>query len=102
MAHLAQAVIEDRRAKARAEILARIEDHPVRAWYALMCPCNIDCKCMPLDEIPRVRLSFCLYPGEMDYFFTERPFLAQHNFQIRWHCDECHGELACGTPWLTE
>ena len=100
MAHFAPAVIEERRAKAHAEILARIEDLPVRAWYALMCPCNIDCHCMPYDEVPRVRLSFCLYPGEMDYFFTERPFMAQHNFQIRWHCEDCPGELACGTPWL--
>ena len=89
-----------RRAKATLEILESVAQHPVRPYYALMCPCDIDCRCMPFDEVPRVRLSFCLYPGEMDFFFTEDPFMSQHNFRVRWHCDECEAELACGTPFL--
>ena len=102
MAHLAPDEVAARRIQASEEIIAVIEENPAREWFAIMCPCNIDCNCMPLDEVPRIRLSFCMYPGELDYFFTQQPFLNSYGTKVRWHCDECHGELDCGAPFLTE
>ena len=59
MANLQPGELQMRRAKATLEILENIAQHPLPPYYALMCPCDIDCKCMPFDEVPRVRLSFC-------------------------------------------
>ena len=102
MAHLNTAQIQARRQRVREEVLAAIEDLPARPWYALQCKCGIDCLCMPYDDVPRIRLSFCLYPGEFDYYFTENPFFPEYAFRLRWHCDTCTSEMGCGTPWLTD
>ena len=102
MAHLNQAQIQARRLRVRDEVLAAVTDLPARPWYALQCKCGIDCLHMPFDEIPRIRLSFCLYPGEFDYYFTQNPFVPEYAFRLRWHCDTCTNEMGCGTPWLTD
>ena len=102
MAHLPAAEIDARRAAASTEILEGTAQYPGRKWYALLCPCNIDCGHMPPQEVPRITLSRCHYPGELDYFFTQQPFFSAYKFKVRWHCDECHAELDCGTPFLTK
>ena len=38
------------------------------------------------------------YVGELDHFFVDQPFLPTYNFRVRWHCDECESEMACGFP----
>ena len=68
MAHLSQAQIQARRERVRDEVLAAVMELPARPWYALQCKCGIDCLHMPFAEMPRIRLSFCLYPGEFDFF----------------------------------
>ena len=98
MAHLPPAVVAERRLIAAVQILSEAAEHSGHEWYALTCPCNIDCGHMPQHEIPRIMLPMCYYPGELDYFFVVQPFLATHNFKVRWHCDECLAELACGMP----
>ena len=98
MAHLPAAVINARRQHATQYIINEWETMIDADWYAIMCPCNIECGCMPLDEIPRIVLSQCLYVGELDYFFVTQPFLADHGFRVRWHCDSCLSEMACGFP----
>ena len=102
MSHLPKAEIAARRGAARSEILAGTAEYPGRKWYALMCPCNIDCGHKAPDKVPRIKLSRCFYPGELDYFFTQQPFWNGYKFKVRWHCDECHAELYCGMPFLTE
>jgi len=104
MAHLSVAEIDARRETASSEILAGAAQYPGYNTYAIVCPCNINCGHMPTHEIPRIMLSRCMYPGELDYFFTQQPFWTAYNFKVRWHCDEaeCHAELACGTPFLNE
>jgi len=99
MAHLPAGKIDAWRAAASTEILQGITTYPGREWYALQCPCTIDCGCMSPEEVPRIILSRCHYPGKLDYFFTQQPFFNTYNFKVRWHCDECHGELACRMPF---
>ena len=53
---------------------------------------------MPVEEIPRIVLNDCLYVGELDQFFVNQPFVEEYNFRVRWHCDTCEKELACGIP----
>ena len=100
MAHLPAAEIAARRNAASQDIIAQWQLTQGQEWYAIQCPCRIDCGCMPEDEIPRLVLDKCMYPGELDYFFVTQPFQATYNFKVRWHCDECHSELACGEPNL--
>ena len=102
IAHLSPAELGARRATASSKILAGTVQYPGHKWYVLLCPCNIDCGHMPPQEVPRITLSRCHYPGELDYFFTQQPFFSAYKFKVRWHCDECHAELDCGTPFLTE
>ena len=99
MAHLPAAELEARKNAARQEVLAVWQGNQGQQWYALQCPCKVDCGCMPVAEVPRVILSFCMYPGEYDFFFVTQPFQATYGFKVRWHCDECHSELACGEPF---
>ena len=102
MAFLQELVIYQRRENLTKEIVAlyhNLEDSLQNLeWYGLMCLCNIDCNHMPLDEIPRLRVAACHFPGEMDYYFVEQPFLDTLGIKIRWHCDECHEAIACGSP----
>ena len=102
MAFLPDVVIYQRRQNLTKEIVAlyhNLEDSLQNLeWYGLMCPCNIDCNHMPLDEIPRLRVVACHFPGEMDYYFVEQPFLDTLGIKIRWHCFEFHEPIACGDP----
>ena len=98
MAHLPNAEIVARRTAAKQDIISVWQGMKGHEWYAIQCPCRPDCGCMPHDEIPRIVLTNCLYVGEMDFFFVEQPFQATHGFKVRWHCDECISELACGFP----
>ena len=99
MADLPQQVVQERRECMTNAILAYNALHPGHAFYALVCPCDLNCGHMPEEEIPRIMLAQCYYPGEYDYFFVQQPFVETHKFKVRWHCDECHAELACGTPF---
>merc|ERR1711942_306695 len=85
MAHLPPAALEERRLIASARILSVAAQHSGHEWYALTCPCNIDCGHMPQHEIPRIMLPMCYHLGELDFFFVVQPFLATHNFKVRWH-----------------
>ena len=98
MAHLPNAEIEARRNAASQEIIQEWQANQGKEWYAIQCPCRIDCGCMPEDEIPRIILSNCMFPGEYDYYFVTQPFKATYGFKVRWHCDECFEELCCGDP----
>ena len=102
MSFLPESVIYQRRYDLTQEIVAlyhELEDTLQNLeWYGLMCPCNIDCQHMPLDEVPRIRVAACYFPGELDYFFVKQPFVDTLGFKIRWHCDECHERIACGDP----
>ena len=53
---------------------------------------------MPEEEVPRLRISTCHFPGELDYFFVAQPFSQQYGFRVRWHCNVCWAELSCGAP----
>ena len=98
MAHLPAAEIEARRNASSQDIIAMWQTIMGQEWYALQCPCKIDCGCMPENEVPRIILSNCVYPGELDYFFVVQPFRVTYGFKLRWHCDSCHSELGCGEP----
>ena len=100
MAHLPHAEVLARRTSATQDILSVWQGEGLQgcAWYAIHCPCMPDCGCMPYNEVPRIVLPNCLYVGELDYFFVEQPFLATYGFKVRWHCDECEAEMACGFP----
>ena len=99
MADLPVQVVQQRRDSIANAILAFNAINPGYDYYAMVCPCDINCGHMPEDEIPRIMLSQCYYPGEYDYFFVKQPFFETHKFKVRWHCDECHAELCCATPF---
>ena len=70
MAHLPIAEIQARRVAATQDILSQWQlTNKNREWYAIMCPCRIDCGCMPFDEVPQLVMVNCMYVGELDYFF---------------------------------
>ena len=82
------------------------KNHIVTQWlnmgareggYYLQCPCRQDCYCVDWNQIPRISLNFCLYPGELDMFIVFRP-LEQHGVKFNWHCVECSNEMSCGYP----
>ena len=98
MAHLPGAEIAARREAATQDILSVWSQMQGAQIYALQCPCRIDCGHMPENEVPRIVINNCLYVGELDYFFVTQPFLATYGFKVRWHCDECQEEMACGFP----
>ena len=100
MAHLPLAEIEARRQAASLDILSVWNYMQGAEWYALQCPCRIDCGCMPEDEVPRIILNNCMYVGELDHFVVHQPFLATHGFRVTLFCDECHSEMACGIPMV--
>ena len=98
MAHLPKAELDARHEAVKTDILSVWQSMQGAEWYATQCPCRPDCGCMPEHEVPRFLLSNCLYVGELDRIFVQQPFLATHNFRVRWHCDECGAEMACGFP----
>ena len=83
MAHLPAAEIAARREAATLDILRVWKTMQGANWYSLQCPCKLDCGCMPEDEVPRIVLNFCMYPGEFDYFFVIQPFEATYGFKVR-------------------
>ena len=98
MAHLPTAEITARRQHATQDKIQEWTSNQWAKWYAVQCPCCPDCGHMPENEVPRIVLSQCMYVGELDYFFVVQPFLANYGFRVRWHCDECDSQLACGFP----
>ena len=98
MAHLPAAEIQARRGHATQHIIQEWEKVQGSNWYAIMCPCYIECNCMHVNEVPRIVLTQCLYVGELDYFYVTQPFHREYGFRVRWHCDECLNEMACGFP----
>ena len=98
MSYLPTEVIEQRRNQLCAELLNLWHPLQGKQWYAIMCPCNIDCLHMPEDKVPRLRISACYFPGELDYFFVHQPYFEQYGFKVRWHCDDCPQEMDCGMP----
>ena len=101
MAHLPAAEIDTRRTVARTEILQGIAQYPgvngIRSCVPARLTVDI-CQQKCLESF----LSRCHYPGKLDYFFTQQPFFSAYKFKVRWHCDECHSELDCGTPFLRD
>merc|ERR1712121_232769 len=53
MADLPQEVVQEHRHTISNAILAYTALYPGHEWYALVCPCNINCGHMPPEEIPR-------------------------------------------------
>ena len=98
MAHLPAAEIAARRQVATQDIIEEWQKMQGSELYAIQCPCRIDCFCMPQQEVPRIVLQYCLYVGELDYFFVTQPFQDAYGFSVRWHCDTCEAEMACGFP----
>ena len=98
MAHLPHAEIEARHAAVKQDILSVWQEIQGPQWCVTQCPCQPDCFCMPAEEVPRIVMSNCLYVGELDRLFVQQPFLATHGFKVRWHCDTCESEMACGFP----
>ena len=100
MAHLHPAEVESRRLKISQDIIAEWSPKKGEDLYFLLCPCGLDCPCVPLEESPRLRVSFCPYPGELDFFVAKQPFEIPLGFVVTWFCSQCQKELACGTPFL--
>ena len=98
MAHLPSAEIAARRQAATQDIIEEWQTMQGSEWYAIQCPCRIDCLCMPQQEVPRIVLNNCMYVGELDYFIVTQPFQAAYGFTVTWHCDICQSEMACGFP----
>ena len=68
MAHLPAAEIQARRQHATTYIIEEWQNMQGAAWYAIQCPCRIDCQCMNHNEVPQIVLSQCMYVGELDFF----------------------------------
>ena len=66
MAHLPSAEIAARRQAATQDIIEEWQTMQGSEWYAIQCPCRIDCLCMPQQEVPRIVLNNCMYVGELD------------------------------------
>ena len=100
MAHLSPAEVEARRQAISENILGCWAATPGFDLYFILCPCLIDCQCVPVDESPRLVLNNCYYVGELDWFTIYQPFAEKYGFDVTWHCseEECRSELACGLP----
>ena len=82
MAHLPQDQINLRREVASNIIIHRLNTMKGYEWYAIQCPCEIDGTHMPRNEVPRIVLPTCLYPGKLDFFYSQ-PFHHSHGFRVR-------------------
>ena len=101
MAHLPADVIEQRRAQLQEEIVERWQELKGKKMYALVCPCEPpSCVHMPEGRFPRLRISRCFYPGELDYLMAYKPFLYEFGFEVTWLClFSAHWcEFSCGAP----
>ena len=65
MAHLPIAELLTRREVPEIEIREGVQENPGCEWYAIQCSCRIDSGCMPENEVPRVILPNCPYPGNL-------------------------------------
>ena len=92
-------LIEERRQQLSEEVLELWNPLQGREWYALQCPCLIDCQCMPENVVPRLRIHRCYFPGELDFYFVTQPFYEKYGFKLWWHCNKCNREMSCGTPY---
>ena len=93
-------VLEERRATLSSEIITLWEDARGSNLYALLCPNGSNCPCLSEDEVPRLRISRCYFPGELDYFSVTQPFRQDYGFQVTWHCHVCLSEYSCGEGGL--
>ena len=101
MAHLPMEVIEQRRDQLQEEILELWQELEGKKMYAVVCPCELpSCEHMPEDQFPRLKISRCFYPGELDYLIVYRPFLQEYGFEVTWLClSSVHRhEFSCGAP----
>ena len=99
MAHFTSAELEQRFIQAKQELLEAWQniEGPRYEWYIIKCKCGQDCNCISEQEVPRLLLSTCLYPGELDRFFVQQPFV-DIGFRVYWICVICQAEFACGFP----
>ena len=97
---LADDQIIERRNVFSEEILTLWQELQGKQMYAIMCPNGVDCGCMAAEDIPRLRVTTCHFPGELDFFTVVQPFQEQHGFRVTWHCLVCQEELCCGFPNL--
>ena len=97
---ISRSVIEQRRTQLHQELLELWQPRQGRDMYVVMCPCDLSpCGHMPEAQFPRLKVGRCYYPGELDYFIVEQPFLQQHCFKVTWLCFTKHGhEFSCGAP----
>ena len=104
MANLPEHVIDSRREVIQETILDYWELNNDKEWYYLQCPCRPNCDHFNAEEIPRIILPYCFYPGELDYFMALQPYYELHNFRIAWICihEGCENEFACGFPPLSD
>ena len=100
MSHLPMHIIESRREILYESILNFWEINEKKDTYYIQCPWLRNCNHFSAEEIPRIILPFCYYPGELDYYIVTQPFLPSHNFRVTWICvlENCDNELACGFP----
>ena len=80
------------------ELLSLWYTKPASQWYAVQCPCMLDCCCMSDEECPRLQLNHCNTAADLNYLVVTQPFLENYNFSVVWQCLECLQDLACGNP----
>ena len=74
--------IAQRRDGLSQEIIELWQEQQGANLYALICPNGNDCGCIPENEVPRIRISGCYFPGELDYFTVIQPFHQEYGFQV--------------------
>ena len=92
--------IQQRRNGLSSEIINLWEEQQGANLYALICPSGSDCGCLSENEVPRIRISRCYFPGELDFFTVTQPFQQDYGFQVTWHCHVCLSEFSCGEGGL--
>ena len=92
--------LQQRRAALSSEIVQLWEEVQGALLYGLLCPNGPDCPCISEDEVPRLRISRCYIPGELDYFTVTQPFQQHYGFQVTWHCHVCLSQYSCGDGGL--
>ena len=92
--------IQQRRNGLSSEIINLWEEQQGANLYALICPNGSDCGCLSENEVPRIRISRCYIPGELDFFTVTQPFQQDYGFQVTWHCHVCLSEFSCGEGGL--
>ena len=82
MSHLSWSQIWERQTRARDHIVQQWEQVQGFEWYWLKCNCVSGCNCVGEEEVPRLTLQECLYPGELDLMVVEQPFVQELGFNI--------------------